>query len=85
MDAAFKKRLREKGRLLDPVVRIGKNGVTETMQEHVKKLLKKRKLIKVKLLKSFAKDRKKAVSELAEQTGAEVIEAVGIVAVLYKR
>jgi len=50
-------------------------------------IMKKRKLVKVKFLRSFleAHDRKKAAAELAEKTGSTLVDQVGFVAVLYKR
>lgn len=87
MDAQELKRLREKAKLLEPLVRIGKNGLTDASMLHIKKLVDKRKLIKVKLLKSFleANDRKAAAELLAKGTGAELVDQVGFVVVLYKR
>jgi len=81
------KALREKAKLLEPLVRIGKNGLTESSLLHIKKLVDKRKLVKVKLLKSFleANDRKAAAGLLAKGTGAELVDQVGFVVVLYKR
>jgi RNA-binding protein len=87
MDAQELKMLREKARLLDPLVRIGKNGLADSSLLHIKKLVDKRKLVKVKLLKSFleSNDRKAAGALLAKGTGSELVDQVGFVVVLYKR
>ncbi|MBW2964262.1 YhbY family RNA-binding protein [Candidatus Woesearchaeota archaeon] len=81
------KRLRSRARALEPQVRIGKNGLTDNAVLQVKKLIVKRKLVKVKLLRSFldSNDRKAAAKELAARTGSELVEQVGFVVVLYKR
>ena len=81
------KALKAKGRLLEPMVRIGKNGLTDSALRQVQLLLNKRKLVKVKLLKSFmeSNERKVSAEELALRTGAELIDQVGFVVVLYKR
>lgn len=81
------KKLKSKARLLEPLVRIGKNGLTDQTVNQVKLMIKKRKLVKVKFLRAFldTHDRKSAAKELAEKTGAEVIDQVGFVVVLYKR
>ena len=81
------KQLRAKAKLLEPMVRIGKNGLTPSVIEHIQKLIKKRKLVKIKLLKSFMEenDRKAASATLAQETGTEIIEQVGFVVVLYRR
>lgn len=79
--------LKRKSIALDPIVRVGKSGMTKTVIDQVRKALMKRKLIKVKLLKSFLEnsDKKKAAQELADATGAEVISRVGFSVTLYKR
>ncbi|MBN1544339.1 YhbY family RNA-binding protein [Candidatus Woesearchaeota archaeon] len=81
------KALRSKARLLEPLVRIGKNGLTESAVLQVRKLLVKRNLVKVKFLRAFVdtNDRKEAARDLAEMTRSELVDQVGFVAVLYKR
>lgn len=81
------KRLKSRARLIEPLVRIGKNGLTESVILQVKRMVNKKKLVKVKFLRSFIEshDRKAAAKRLAEQTGSELIDQVGFVAVLYKR
>lgn len=76
--------LREKAKLLEPVIRIGKNGLTEGTIKEIEKQLKKRKLIKIKLLKSFieGKDKKSAAKEVAEKTNSILVDQVGFVVVL---
>jgi len=71
---------------LDPVVRIGKNGLTDTALAEIKLQLNKRKLIKVKFLSgAFEKKTKKATfDELLEKTRAKLVHKVGFVVVLQK-
>ncbi len=80
------KELLEKTNLLKPVLRIGKKGLTESVIKELKNHLKKKKLIKVKLLKSFIQDknRKKIAAELATQTNSEIVQQIGFVIALYK-
>jgi RNA-binding protein len=81
------KMLKSKARLMEPLVRIGKNGLTDNAIMQVKSLLQKRKLVKVKFLRSFleSSDRKAAAKELAKATSSDIIDQVGFVVVLYKR
>ena len=81
------KELRQKAKIMDPIIRIGKNGLSEQTIIQIKQFLKKRKLIKIKFLKSFIEnnDKKKAAEELCSKTGAELIDKVGFVVVIYKR
>ncbi len=81
------KELVEKAKKLEPVMRIGKNGLTQGVIEEVKKQLMKKKLIKIKFLRHAIEgtDKKKIGEIVAEKTGAELIHQVGFVVVLYKR
>jgi len=80
-------KLRSKAKTLEPIIRIGKKGLTEAIIEEIKKLLKKRKLIKVKMLKSVLenKDKKEVIKELVNKTNAVLIEAVGFIVVLARK
>ena len=77
--------LRSKGKSLEPILRIGKNGLTDSVIEEVKILLKNRKLIKIKLLKSSSKNKKEMINKIIENTDSELIESVGNVVVLYRK
>ena len=79
--------LRQKAKALPVTCWIGKNGITDAAINEIKKMIKKRKLVKVRLLKNFAegKDEKAVAKEVAQKAGAEVIQAIGSVVVLYKR
>ena len=82
-----KVQLRSKAKLLEPVIRIGKNGLSEGAVEEIKKQLKKKKLIKIKILKSalISQNRKELAKELSEKTNSEIIEQVGLIIVLNKK
>lgn len=79
-------KLKEKAKTLEPVIRIGKNGLTESTIKEIKKQLNKKKLIKVKLLRAFISDKnkKEVAKEIAQKTNSQLINLVGFVVVLYK-
>jgi RNA-binding protein len=81
------KGLKDKARTLQPIVNIGKNGMTDEIIGHVKMLIKKKKLMKVKFLRSYldTHDKKKAAIELCERTGAGIIDQIGNIVTIYKR
>ena len=86
------KTLKAKSKSLDPVVTVGKSGLTDSAIEQIRLVLKKKKLIKVKLLRSFVSEQKdegltiKQVGlNLCDKLGAQLVDAVGFVVVLYKR
>jgi putative YhbY family RNA-binding protein len=82
--------LRKKAVFLEPVARIGKNGLTKGVSEEIKMHLKKKKLIKVKVLKSALTEnnelKKETLKEfgifLAQNTGSELVQAIGLNVVL---
>lgn len=84
MDIKQIKEMRAKAKVLEPIVRIGKNGLTDASVLEIKKQLARKKLIKIKLLKTV-EDRKLLAKQIAEKTDSELIEAVGFVVVLCKR
>lgn len=80
------KELKSKAKLIRPLVRIGKNGINDNQINDIRKHLKKRKLIKIKLLKSFRKEETKDISlDIAEKTDSKVIHIIGFTFVLYKK
>jgi len=78
--------IRRKAQQLQPTIRIGKNGLTDALADEMRCQLKKRKLVKVKMLKSFADgiDKTAFAKEIAMKTGAKVVHNVGFVLTLYK-
>jgi RNA-binding protein len=76
--------LKSRAKMLKPILRLGKNGLNESVVLELKKQLKKRKLVKIRLLKSYPDDKKSASSGLEKETGAEVIDMIGNVIVLFK-
>jgi RNA-binding protein len=80
------KKLKEKAKTLEPVIRIGKNGLTESTIKEIKKQLNKKNLIKVKLLRAFISDKNKKdiAKEIAQKTNSQLIDLVGFVVVLYQ-
>lgn len=72
---------------LDPILQVGKGGLTPSVIEEIKRQLKDYKLIKIKLLKSSMEEspREELGKKLAEETRAELIEVKGHTVVLYKK
>jgi len=66
---------------------LGKKGLSEEQVAEIKLQLKTRKLVKIKLLRSFSegKDKKKVFKDLADLTKSTLVYSVGFVGVLHKR
>ena len=71
---------------LKPSARIGKNGFTQTVIDEVNKHLKKKKIIKIKLLRSFVENKDKNIlfKEIEKKLDAKVLEKKGFTITLYK-
>jgi len=77
--------LRSLGSTMDPVVQIGKTGVSGTLLDSTKQALVARELIKVKVLQNSAEEPKVALAELASAADAELVQVIGRMGLLYKR
>ena len=71
---------------IEPTIRIGKKGLTDQQLNEIEKQLNKRKLVKIKLLRSFLedKDKKKVFKEIAEKTNSKLVYSAGFVAAFHK-
>ena len=77
--------LKARAKSLDPVLRIGKNGLTENVFIEIEKLLKKRKLIKIKILNNCAaEDFDEMIDSILEKTKAMLVSKIGNVFSIYK-
>ncbi len=77
--------LRAEAHPLDPVVTIGKEGLSETVVSAVQAALLAHELIKVRVLESAPLERKEAAEQLPPLVKAELAGLVGRVLILYKR
>jgi len=69
---------------LDPLVRVGKNGVNDELIKRISKALENHELIKVKFLNY--KDQKEDLSEeIAEKTSSHLVEIIGNMAIFYRK
>ncbi len=76
--------LRSAGRSRRPDVIIGKAGINENVLAHIRAQLARRELLKVRLTASDAAGRAAGVAEIADGTGATLVDLVGRNAVLYR-
>ncbi|MFD2618240.1 ribosome assembly RNA-binding protein YhbY [Terrilactibacillus laevilacticus] len=79
-----KKFLKKEAHHLKPVFQIGKSGLHHTVIEELNAVLEARELIKVNFLQNTLEDPKEAGEQVAEKIGAEVVQVIGNVLVLYK-
>ena len=76
--------LRSEAHHLTPAVHVGQNGLTPTLIESLDDVLRTHELVKVQLGRNADVTAREAATELAEATGAEVVQVIGKTATLYR-
>lgn len=69
---------------MQPVVQVGAGGLTDELVRATQVALEDHELIKIKLGKGYAGDRREAARDLAARTDAAVAQVIGRVIVLYR-
>lgn len=69
---------------LEPVVRVGKGGVSDAVVSETTKSLEAHELIKVRIELDDGEARRALAAKLAEATDADVVGTVGKIAILYR-
>ena len=69
---------------IDPVVYIGKEGLTDNILMELDRCLEARELVKVKLQEGADLDPKAVANEVLEPLGAEFVQAIGRKFTLYR-
>ena len=77
-------RLRALAHPLRPVVMLGQNGLTEAIGGELDEALSRHELVKVKLAAEGKAARDAQAEELAEGSGALLVQRIGHIAVLYR-
>ncbi|MGP4071450.1 ribosome assembly RNA-binding protein YhbY [Piscibacillus sp. B03] len=79
-----KRYLRKEAHHLNPIFQVGKDGVNENMILQINEALERRELIKVSILQNCFEDKNSIAEQLVEGTGAELVQVIGNIIVLYK-
>jgi len=83
VNSVDKKQLRANAHTLKPVVIIGQSGLTDAVLAEVELALNSHELIKVKI--RAERDERKLISEkICGTTGAELIQSIGQIVVIYR-
>ena len=70
---------------LEVILQVGKGGIIDTLVKQVDDALTARELIKIKVLENAPINAREAAQELAEKTGADVVQVIGMKVSLYRR
>ncbi|NLV92061.1 MAG: ribosome assembly RNA-binding protein YhbY [Firmicutes bacterium] len=76
--------LRSLGNELEPIVQVGKGGLSPNLITQVDEALEARELLKVRVLKNALADVRDVAEELAEETDADVVQVIGNIIMLYR-
>ena len=82
---AERKALKGRAHKLEPVVIIGNKGLTDQVVNEVDVALKAHELIKVRAPGLERDDREETLRTLCERTGAEAVQIIGKVFVMYRK
>ncbi|MDP1665310.1 MAG: ribosome assembly RNA-binding protein YhbY [Methylobacter sp.] len=83
MNSADKKKLRAQAHSLKPVIMIGQSGLTAAVLAEIELALNSHELIKVRI-RAERDDRKLISEKICADTGAELIQSIGQIAVIYR-
>lgn len=76
--------LRGLANTIDPIFQVGKGGIGDNLIKQFNDALEARELVKATVLRNSDADARSISEEIAEQTGAEVVQVIGSKFVLYK-
>lgn len=70
---------------MEPLVLIGKGGITPTVIESIELLLDKRELIKIRLLQNSGLECKPASETICQKLNADGVQCIGNILVVYRK
>lgn len=76
--------LRKQAHDLEPLVRIGKDGVTENLIQSILEAINSREILKVKILQNCEKEKEEILEELLARDEFEVVGLIGRTIILYR-
>ena len=77
--------LRGLGNALDPVMQIGKDGLTDNSYETIDGLLEARELVKINILKNCDLRHKEVMSMVCERLKSEPVQVIGSKIIVYRK
>lgn len=80
-----KRFLRSLGVTMEPVVIIGKEGVTPAVVSSAQEAIKKRELIKLRVLQNAEEEPADVLEVMAERVDADLVQVIGRNGLLFKR
>ncbi|MDE6189240.1 MAG: ribosome assembly RNA-binding protein YhbY [Clostridia bacterium] len=85
MTSAERAKLRSAAMNIEPTTHIGKNGITDTLLKQIDEQLTARELIKVAVLRNAEYAAKEIAEDIAEQSGAQLVQVLGSKITIYRK
>ena len=85
LTSAERKALKGKAHKLEPVVQIGAKGLTDEVVAEIERALAAHELVKVRAASLERDERDAALQSILERTGAQRVQQVGKVFVIYRK
>lgn len=76
--------IKKKAHDLEPLVRVGKDGITENLIQSILEAIDSREVLKVKILQNCEKEKEEILEELSQRTEFEVVGLIGRTIILYR-
>lgn len=76
--------LKSMANTMDPVLQLGKNGITDSFVKQASEILEIKELIKIKILNNSLLEANEVAYELTEKLNCEFVQSIGSKIVLYK-
>lgn len=80
-----RKRLRQIGHTLNPVVMVGDKGLSESVIEELNRALNDHELIKVKVVAEDRGARAALIADIVAASESEIVQTIGKIALIYKK
>jgi RNA-binding protein len=85
LDNSTRKWLRRIGHGLTPVVTLGEKGLSDGVRDEIERALTDHELIKVRISVPERDQRRELIEAITAATGAELVQAVGRVILLFRK
>lgn len=73
------------GSAMEPIIQVGKGGVSENLIIQLDEALEARELVKLRVLKNCLEEKSDVAEELAEATKSEIVQKIGHNILFYRQ
>ena len=80
-----RQQLKSKAHQLKPIVMLGSHGLTDAVKKEADRALSDHELIKIRVASTDREARREMIQALAESLKAELVQTIGLIAVLYRK